>query len=78
VIHRGRVTAIRRKHDNSALLRLLRRTEAHTARNGRGGAAKDHELSQNPRFDVPAPRCPISLPALPAPHTPAPRPPLRR
>lgn len=57
VIHRGRVTAIRRKHDNSALLRLLRRTEAHTPRNGRGGR------SEGPRtFAKPPLRCSISAP----------------
>ncbi|WP_435202724.1 hypothetical protein [Qipengyuania sp. 902] len=32
VLHQGRMTAIRRKADNSALLRLLRRTDAGSTR----------------------------------------------
>ncbi len=36
VIHRGRVTAMRRKPDNSALLHLIRRSDA-----GRGGPCSD-------------------------------------
>lgn len=38
VIHRGQMTGIRRKADNSALLRLLRRSDAVHARGGKEGA----------------------------------------
>lgn len=38
VIHRGRMTAMRRKPDNSALLRVLRRYDAMAARAGPDGA----------------------------------------
>lgn len=37
VLHNGRMTAIRRKADDSALLRLLRRTDARSVRTDRGG-----------------------------------------
>ncbi len=40
VLHQGRMTAIRRKADNSALLRLLRRSDAGASRARKGVAGK--------------------------------------
>ena len=40
VLHQGRMIAIRRKADNSALLRLLRRTDAGSTRAQNCGAGK--------------------------------------
>ena len=40
VLHKGRMTAIRRKADNSALLRLLRRSDAGSMQARKGAAGK--------------------------------------